>query len=549
MKMYCCARGTFHCQYTNGVHFEKLRTKYSIDENILVYYTIQERVHTSTRDWIGIFPRGWTNLQQYLTFEYVTVSPKNLSNLSNRNITFLHTFHREALPNVDYQFVYVSKEIEILGTSSYFRFIVTPNVRPLDLSSNTPDYDIVNDNHIPTILSPTIGNTGKIIGCSRSTDNIVQSYRTRRSFGDQRQKMERTCRFCSKSASFTTNRVQFLVLHNEQLVSRVNRLTRDLELTEATVKSERMAQTVLTKKLQAYEMFIADMFKCLNIMGTVKIMDKSGKEMIVQKIKPKDLPLMRDEAGDKPLPILEVSMLNQSSEMKEYNNEATIKVERVENIPQLPHMFKIEDNKEVMIKNWKKDIEFSVKKEFTAVKEEKKFDISLSVEEQQPQFDTNISIEATGIKEEDHENRRGSYITKEATGTTNEPEDDTCKATCKIEQFNCAEDKLDDTKNTIYDEKNIRQNMDSLISVDSLKCCCDCHLNTSKTLSINKKIDNDNVKEWALQCECDLEISDEMYQMIDNYAERRHSSSIDVTKNGLSAILIKGRNAKFGVIK
>lgn len=44
---------------------------------------------------------------------------------------------------------------------------------------------------------------------------------------------------------------------------------------------------------------------------------------------------MRDEAGDKPLPILEVSMLNQSSEMKEYNNEAVIKVERVENIPQL----------------------------------------------------------------------------------------------------------------------------------------------------------------------------------------------------------------------
>lgn len=59
-------------------------------------------------------------------------------------------------------------------------------------------------------------------------------------------------------------------------------------------------------------------------------------QMIVQKIKPKDLPLMRDEAGDKPLPILEVSMLNQSSEMKEYNNEATIKVEQVENIPQLP---------------------------------------------------------------------------------------------------------------------------------------------------------------------------------------------------------------------
>lgn len=63
-------------------------------------------------------------------------------------------------------------------------------------------------------------------------------------------------------------------------MARVGRLARDLELTEAAVKSERMAQAVLTKKLQAYETFIADMFKCLNLRGTVKIMDKMGREVI-----------------------------------------------------------------------------------------------------------------------------------------------------------------------------------------------------------------------------------------------------------------------------
>lgn len=55
-------------------------------------------------------------------------------------------------------------------------------------------------------------------------------------------------------------------------------------------------------------------------------------------------------------------------------------------------------------------------------------------------------------------------------------------------------------------------------------------------------------KEWALQCECDLKVSDGMYQMIDNYAENQCTTR-EAMKSGLSAILIKGRNTKFAVIK
>lgn len=39
-----------------------------------------------------------------------------------------------------------------------------------------------------------------------------------------------------------------------------------------------------------------------------------------------------------------------------------------------------------------------------------------------------------------------------------------------------------------------------------------------------------------------------MYQMIDNYAENQCTMS-EAMKSGLSAILIKGRNTKFAVIK
>ncbi|XP_043520034.1 tax1-binding protein 1 homolog isoform X1 [Frieseomelitta varia] len=524
MKMYCCARGTFHCQYANEVKFDKLKTKYSIDEDIVVHYIIRDRIHTSSRDWIGIFPRGWSNLQQYLTFEFVVLSPKT-SNLSNRSIMFLHTFHREALPNVDYQFVYVSKEIEILGTSSYFRFIVTPNLRPLDRNSNIVDCGVMSDGYSSLIVSPSTSNTGKLLGCSKSFDNI-QSHRICRSLADHR---NRTCRFCSKSASFTTNRIQFLLLHNEQLVARVGRLARDLELKEAAVKSERMAQAVLTKRLQAYETFVADMLKRLNLTGTIKIKDKMGKEMIVQKVKSKD------EAEDKPLPVLEVSMLNQSP-------ESATKINETKEVARASNLFDTVNNEEDKVSKDFAESGFSVKIE--PDEGEQNFEVTLSVEKEQSQFDRRISMSATGFRE-DGEKRCDSYVTKEATGAICQRVDNTCGVTCKIEQPNCVEGKPEDAVNMVHGDKKTMGKLDPVINLDSPKCCCDCH---SKTCSSIKKFDNDGVNEWVLQCECDLEVADRMYQMIDNYAEQQRGT-MEAKKDGLSAILIKGRNTKFAVIK
>ncbi|XP_017758554.1 PREDICTED: uncharacterized protein LOC108549595 [Eufriesea mexicana] len=480
--MYCCARGTFHCQYMNGVQFEALKTKYRTDEDIVVRYTIQDR----------------------------------------------------ALPNVDYQFVYVSREIEILGTSSYFRFILAPNFHPIVRNSSTPGRDVVNNVRLPSIMSPS-SNVGKAIGSSKSIDNI-QSYRVSRAFADQRQ---RTCRFCSKSASFTTNKVQFLLLHNEQLAARVNRLTRDLELTEAAVRSEKMARAASNKRLQAYETFVADMFKCLNLTGTVKIMDKAGREIIVQEVKRKNLPPTRDESGDKSVPILEVSMSNRPSAMKEKNEETNSN--EVENIPRVSSSFR-ENNR--VGKDWEEDADYSMKAEINTNEDEKNLEITMSVEEEEVQFQKKVSLTSIEVRES-RENHRGGYVTKEATGTTNQREDTIYRVTCNIEQPNCVEDKPEDAKSGIYDKKMAEY---SSATVNCSKCCCDWHLNAAKAHCENKGFDNDNSNDWALQCECDLEVSDDIYRMIDNYAEP-NCSTVEPIKGALSAILIKGRNAKFSVIK
>ena len=48
---------------------------------------------------------------------------------------------------------------------------------------------------------------------------------------------------------------------------------------------------------------------------------------------------MRDETGDKPVPILEVSMLNQSSELKECNDVSTTNINEMEKVPRVSVIF------------------------------------------------------------------------------------------------------------------------------------------------------------------------------------------------------------------
>ncbi|KAF3423503.1 hypothetical protein E2986_05055 [Frieseomelitta varia] len=283
---------------------------------------------------------------------------------------------------------------------------------------------------------------------------------------------------------FRYYQIQFLLLHNEQLVARVGRLARDLELKEAAVKSERMAQAVLTKRLQAYETFVADMLKRLNLTGTIKIKDKMGKENLFDTVNNEEDKVSKDFA----------------------ESGFSVKIEPDEG--------------------------------------EQNFEVTLSVEKEQSQFDRRISMSATGFRE-DGEKRCDSYVTKEATGAICQRVDNTCGVTCKIEQPNCVEGKPEDAVNMVHGDKKTMGKLDPVINLDSPKCCCDCH---SKTCSSIKKFDNDGVNEWVLQCECDLEVADRMYQMIDNYAEQQRGT-MEAKKDGLSAILIKGRNTKFAVIK
>ncbi|XP_026673628.1 uncharacterized protein LOC108630125 isoform X1 [Ceratina calcarata] len=468
-----------------------------------------------------------------------------------------------ALSNVDYQFVYVSKEIEILGTSSYFRFTMPPVVHPHERNSSTPrSHGIpVHEGHGALIASMTTCK-GKRLGSSKSVDDVLRSCPSGYSFEDQRQ---RTCRFCMKSTSFTTNRIQFLLLHNQQLVARINRLDRDLELTEASVKNERTAKAALMKRLRAYETFVADLFRNLNVAGIVKIVDKSRKEVIVKRVKSKELISMRDEKGDKSLPIVDLSILSRSEKFNECKEKQEINcmLNRMEEIIHEPNLLSESEDEEKTVKIMENDLSHPMKKELVANREEKDFEIIVSIDEQQRRYTSDNPITVTELTESQwyvkiFENGRHllqialfsnssyPYVTKEVTAGRRE--DNGCRATCKNEQPISVEGNSEHAKDIVGDDKRTTDNGNTSL-VGSSKCCCDCHLNASKSHGANNNFDNDNVKEWALECECDLEIYDRTYQIIDNLAMEPDSSTVETANDGLSAILIKGRNSKFTVIR
>ncbi|KZC09830.1 Calcium-binding and coiled-coil domain-containing protein 1-A [Dufourea novaeangliae] len=529
--MYCCARGTFHCQYTNGVQFGKLKTKYKINKDIIVEYSLQDKVRTSTRDWIGIFPRGWINLQQYLTFEYVVVPPE-MASLSNRSIAFLHSFHQEASLNTDYHFVYVSKEIEILGTSTYFRFVVPPSLRPLDRCASTPEHGlIVDDLFPPTPVTPTPSETGKFVGTSKlsgTIDGVAQPHRANSSFADHRQRM---CRFrCTSrlTPSITANRVQFLMSHNTHLGARVGRLARDLELAEATIEREKMARAVLTGKLQSYETFLVEMFKSLNLMGIVKITNKTGKEIYIQKMKLKDLSRIRN----KPRSIPEVTMFHQGIGSKAWNFEETLDNKKFEEDPQdINSLF------DELMQGDGKIVQDSGGTLLTAeqsYKESKNFEMVSSIEElpsccQFPKTLTEAGL-SMAVTMANTECLRGAYVTKEATGATNDGHDSPCKDNCNIEETNDVEGKAKEEKNNTVDDKGTMEKLES-----STECCCDCHLNSLKSLTTNKKQDEDDRKVYAFEYECDMDLANGLLRT------KNDAMGIETLRPKQTTIFLKGR--------
>ncbi|XP_046741856.1 tax1-binding protein 1 homolog [Diprion similis] len=283
--MQCCGSWNTGCcpaHHPVAVTFENLRTKYSVNEDIRVEYTLHGHVQqASTRDWLGIFPRGWSNLQQYLTFEYALVAPKTAAS-PNRTILFPRMFHQEASTNTEYQLVYVTREIQVLAVSPYFRFVGDQRLDSTNYSLRIPagrQQASSIEEQEPFVDRLAVSGWGppRIV----LSDQSLLSLRPSRGISGNPRLSSESCRSCGRPrehiCGLAAGRARFLATHNASLTERVLRLERDLALAEG-------AKSGLTARLRSYENFVAEMLRSLATNRRVKITDAAGKEIILQQL-------------------------------------------------------------------------------------------------------------------------------------------------------------------------------------------------------------------------------------------------------------------------
>ncbi|XP_046422827.1 tax1-binding protein 1 homolog [Neodiprion fabricii] len=283
--MQCCGSWNTGCCPTHhpvAVTFENLRTKYSVNEDIRVEYTLHGHVQqASTRDWLGIFPRGWSNLQQYLTFEYALVAPKTAAS-PNRTIIFPRMFHQEASTNTEYQLVYVTREIQVLAVSPYFRFVGDRRLDSTNYTLRIPAgrqqaSSIVKQEPYIDRLAVSGWGPPRIV----LSDQSLLSLRPSRGICGNPRLSSASCRSCGRPrehiCGLAAGRARFLATHNASLTERVLRLEQDLALAEG-------AKSSLASRLRAYENFVAEMLRSLATNRRVKITDAAGKEIILQQL-------------------------------------------------------------------------------------------------------------------------------------------------------------------------------------------------------------------------------------------------------------------------
>lgn len=127
------------------VTFEDIKISYLVDKDLQVVFTIDPTVKASTRDWVGIYPVGWTAFESCLTYQW-GIGRHFQASCRTRYMIFKARDLRKAKCGSHYQFVYVSKYLDVLGVSQYFQFCpsdVTPtrsklSVRWQSHSSSTP---------------------------------------------------------------------------------------------------------------------------------------------------------------------------------------------------------------------------------------------------------------------------------------------------------------------------------------------------------------------------------------------------------------------------
>lgn len=105
------------------VVFKNVQKRYKFPDIVTVEYILSPKIKTSTHDYVGIYPRNWKDLKEFVGFEHPIPAPFEEPNLYRCLQFSCQPSHVKAVLHQDYQFVYVDQSQEILGKSEFFQFV------------------------------------------------------------------------------------------------------------------------------------------------------------------------------------------------------------------------------------------------------------------------------------------------------------------------------------------------------------------------------------------------------------------------------------------
>ncbi|XP_049841160.1 uncharacterized protein LOC126291636 isoform X4 [Schistocerca gregaria] len=277
------------------VAFENVKPYFVINEDLVVVYAVDKKVRTSTRDWIGLFKKGWSKPEELIVFEWATGHASEEA-LPRRAVTFCSKDFRSRInPNDQYQFAYVSKLHQILGRSKFFLFItdVIHQIHQNYLSENVSSVEMDDEDsdwlHVSQV-SPSKTNALRVAPAPCVVDTLAHPDLPPNF--NRKKSADKKCPTCNCPSDYViaNNRLTEKAVSQAQLIrsleSKLTALQSELELCHASQQQLKIKADMACRERENYCSFIGQFLESLKRKGQLKVVDSEGNTIMVKNVSP-----------------------------------------------------------------------------------------------------------------------------------------------------------------------------------------------------------------------------------------------------------------------
>ncbi|XP_049944176.1 uncharacterized protein LOC126425248 [Schistocerca serialis cubense] len=307
------------------------------------------KVRTSTRDWIGLFKKGWSKPEELIVFEWATGHASE-ETLPRRAVTFCSKDFRSRInPNDQYQFAYVSKLHQILGRSQFFLFItdVIHQIHQNYLSENVSSVETDDEDsdwlHVSQVHSQATKRVNAVSGlagalphldvpqnctpapkknstCNWSTGHVTINHHLSGNVSpsktnalrvapapsvvdtlahpdlppnfNRKKSADKKCPTCNCPSDYViaNNRLTEKVVSQAELIrsleSKLTALQSELELCHVSQQQLKIKADMACREKENYCSFIGQFLESLKRKGQLKVVDSEGNTIMVKNVSP-----------------------------------------------------------------------------------------------------------------------------------------------------------------------------------------------------------------------------------------------------------------------